>query len=53
MCIQHIHPAAETPAARTETLSALYRACVHRLYGSKPPHALSRRGSHAPGARQH
>ena len=51
MYIKHTHPAAETPEARTEALSALYRACVRKLCASKPPHALPRRGSTEPGAR--
>ena len=51
MYIQHTHPAAETPEARTAALSALYRACVRKLCGSSLPHALSQRGSPAPSAR--
>lgn len=51
MYIQHTHPAAETPEARAEALSVLYRACVRKLCGLKPPCALSQRGSPAPNAR--
>ena len=51
MYIQHTHPDAETPEAREQALSALYRACVRKLCGSKPPWTLPPRGSAAPGAR--
>ena len=51
MYIQHTHPAAETPEARTEALSALYRACIRKLCGSKPSRTLPQRGSPAPNAR--
>ena len=50
MYIKHTHPATETPEAKAEALSALYRACVRKLCGSKPPHALPQRGSPAPNA---
>ena len=50
MHIQHTHPVTETPEARTEVLSELYRACVRKLYGPKPPWTLPQRSS-APNAR--
>lgn len=51
MYIQHTHPAPETPEAKTEALSALYRACVRKLCGTKPSWALPQHGSPAPEAR--
>ena len=51
MYIQHTHPTAETPEAKTEALSALYRACVRKLCGSKSPWVLPRQDSPAPDAR--
>ena len=50
MYIKHTHPTTETPEAKTEALSALYRACVRKLCGSKQPRALPQRSS-APSAR--
>lgn len=47
MRIQHTHPATETPEARTEALSALYRACVRKLCGSNQPWALPQRSTSA------
>ena len=48
MYIKHTHPAPETPEAKTEALFALYRACVRKLCGTKPPWTLPQRGSPAP-----
>ena len=51
MYIQHTHPTTETPEARTEALSALYRACVRKLCSSKMPRTLTQRDSPVPNAR--
>lgn len=48
--IEHTHPTAETPEAKAETLSALYRACVRKLCGSKLPWALPQHNSPVPNA---
>lgn len=50
MYIQHTHPAAQTPEAKAETLSALYRACVSKLRSPDLPWAFSQGKSPVPSA---
>lgn len=40
MYIEHTHPTTETPEAKAEALSALYRACVRKLCSTKIPWSL-------------
>lgn len=47
MYIQHTHPTTETPEAKAEALSALYRACVRKLRAAACP---PQRGAPAPNA---
>lgn len=50
MYIEHTHPITETSEARTEALTALYRACVRKLSDTKIPWALPQRNSLVPNA---
>ena len=50
MYIQHTHPTAQTPEAKAEALSALYRACVSKLRGPDPPRAFPQGRSPVPDA---
>lgn len=50
MYIEHTHPTTETPEAKAETLSALYRTCVRKLCGSKLPWAMPQHNSPVPNA---
>lgn len=51
MYIQHTHPTHETPEAKAEALSALYRACISKLRGRDLTWAISQGKSPVPGAR--
>ena len=50
MNIHHTHQTHETSEEEAETLSALYRACVRKLCGSKLPWTLPQCGSPMPNA---